>query len=171
MLDFHWRMMKIKGLYQGAKILGLVRKLLQWNIWHTKVFEKHEELNKRTFFYSIHTFLVKCYIFVMLKITIKSEVYMNHNLYVREWLSVGTPNNELVIGEPPSKVTLTASITTAKTTLGQSATITARESAYQVQCRTQLVPIHFYLMVPFLSWTLLNNYGYMQLISIVILVI
>lgn len=43
----------------------------------------------------------------------------------------GTPNNELVIGEPPSKVTLTASITTAKTTLGQSATITARESAYQ----------------------------------------
>lgn len=77
----------------------------------------------------------------MLKITIKSEVYMNHNLYVREWLSVGTPNNELVIEEPPSKVTLTASITTAKTTLGQSATITARESAYQVQCRTQLVPI------------------------------
>lgn len=141
MLDFHWRMMKIKGLYQGAKILGLVRKLLQWYIWHTKVFEKHEELNKRTFFYSIHTFLVKCYIFVMLKITIKSEVYMNHNLYVREWLSVGTPNNELVIEEPPSKVTLTASITTAKTTLGQSATITARESAYQVQCRTQLVPI------------------------------
>lgn len=107
----------------------------------------------------------------MLKITIKSEVYMNHNLYVREWLSVGTPNNELVIEEPPSKVTLTASITTAKTTLGQSATITARESAYQVQCRTQLVPIHFYLMVPFLSWTLLNNYGYMQLIFIVILVI
>lgn len=141
MLDFHWRMMKIKGLYQGAKILGQVRKLLQLNIWHTKVFEKHEELNKRTFFYSIHMFLVKCYIFVMLKITIKSEVYMNHNLYVREWLSVGTPNNELVIGEPPSKVTLTASITTAKTTLGQSATITARESAYQVQCRTQLVPI------------------------------
>lgn len=43
----------------------------------------------------------------------------------------GTPNNELVIEEPPSKVTLTASITTAKTTLGQSATITARESAYQ----------------------------------------
>lgn len=84
MLDFHWRMMKIKGLYQGAKILGQVRKLLQLNIWHTKVFEKHEELNKRTFFYSIHTFLVKCYIFVMLKITIKSEVYMNHNLYVRE---------------------------------------------------------------------------------------
>lgn len=77
----------------------------------------------------------------MLKITIKSEVYMNHNLYVREWLSVGTPNNELVIEEPPSKVTLTASITTAKTTLGQSATITARESAYQVQCRTQLVRI------------------------------
>lgn len=77
----------------------------------------------------------------MLKITIKSEVYMNHNLYVREWLSVGTPNNELVIEEPPSKVTLTASITTAKTTLGQSATITARETAYQVQCRTQLVPI------------------------------
>lgn len=141
MLDFHWRMMKIKGLYQGAKILGQVRKLLQLNIWHTKVFEKHEELNKRTFFYSIHMFLVKCYIFVMLKITIKSKVYMNHNLYVREWLSVGTPNNELVIGEPPSKVTLTASITTAKTTLGQSATITARESAYQVQCRTQLVPI------------------------------
>lgn len=141
MLDFHWRMMKIKGLYQGANILGQVRKLLQLNIWHTKVFEKHEELNKRTFFYSIHMFLVKCYIFVMLKITIKSKVYMNHNLYVRVWLSVGTPNNELVIGEPPSKVTLTASITTAKTTLGQSATITARESAYQVQCRTQLVPI------------------------------
>lgn len=43
----------------------------------------------------------------------------------------GTSNNELVIGEPPSKVNLTASVTTAKTTLGQSATITARESAYQ----------------------------------------
>lgn len=26
MLDFHWRMMKIKGLFQGAKILGQVRK-------------------------------------------------------------------------------------------------------------------------------------------------
>nr|XP_022323888.1 coiled-coil domain-containing protein 180-like isoform X5 [Crassostrea virginica] len=43
----------------------------------------------------------------------------------------GIPNNELVIGESPSKVTMTASITTAKTTLGQSATITARDAAYQ----------------------------------------
>ncbi|XP_078326141.1 coiled-coil domain-containing protein 180-like isoform X6 [Crassostrea virginica] len=43
----------------------------------------------------------------------------------------GIPNNELVIGESPSKVTMTASITTTKTTLGQSATITARDAAYQ----------------------------------------
>lgn len=96
--------------------------------------------NKRKLFYSIHTFLVKCYIFVVFKITIKSEVYMYHNLYMMEWLPVGTSNNELVIGEPPSKVNLTASVTTAKTTLGQSATITARESAYQVQCGTQSIP-------------------------------
>lgn len=65
---------------------------------------------------------------------------MYHNLYMMEWLPVGTSNNELVIGEPPSKVNLTASVTTAKTTLGQSATITARESAYQVQCGIQSIP-------------------------------
>ncbi|XP_061169622.1 coiled-coil domain-containing protein 180-like isoform X3 [Saccostrea echinata] len=43
----------------------------------------------------------------------------------------GIASNELVIGESPSKVTLTASVTTAKTTLGHSATTTARDTAYQ----------------------------------------
>ncbi|XP_056009695.1 coiled-coil domain-containing protein 180-like isoform X3 [Ostrea edulis] len=43
----------------------------------------------------------------------------------------GIPNNELVIGDSPSKVTMTASVTTAKTTLGHSATVTARDIAYQ----------------------------------------
>ncbi|KAK3086983.1 hypothetical protein FSP39_000010 [Pinctada imbricata] len=43
----------------------------------------------------------------------------------------GLPNNELVIGDKPSKGTLTASVATAKTTLGHSAAIKARDSAYQ----------------------------------------
>lgn len=149
MLDFHWRMMKIKGLFQGAKILGQVRKFLQCIIGLQKYLQNFKcKIKGNSFIQSIHTFLVKCYIFVVFKITIKSEVYMYHNLYMMEWLPVGTSNNELVIGEPPSKVNLTASVTTAKTTLGQSATITARESAYQVQCGTQSIP----------SSSLLNDY-------------
>ena len=63
-----------------------------------------------------------------------SEIVQIRYLY----FIVGIPNNELVIGESPSKVSMTASITTAKTTLGQSATITARDAAYQVRECTQL---------------------------------
>lgn len=63
-------------------------------------------------------FLVKCYIFVMFKIIIKSEVYMNYNLYVREWFFVGIFNNELVIEEFFSKVILIAFIIIVKIILG-----------------------------------------------------
>lgn len=52
---------------------------------------------------------------------------------LRFTFDVGIPNNELVIGDSPSKVTMTASVTTAKTTLGHSATVTARDIAYQVR--------------------------------------
>lgn len=41
------------------------------------------------------------------------------------------PSNELVT-EASAKPQLTASVTTAKTTLGHTATITARDKAYQV---------------------------------------
>ncbi|XP_069121816.1 LOW QUALITY PROTEIN: coiled-coil domain-containing protein 180-like [Argopecten irradians] len=43
----------------------------------------------------------------------------------------GIPNNELVVGSPPAKVQTTASVTTAKTTLGHSSVVKARDSAYQ----------------------------------------
>ncbi|XP_033732294.1 coiled-coil domain-containing protein 180-like isoform X1 [Pecten maximus] len=42
----------------------------------------------------------------------------------------GIPNNELVVGTPPTKVQTTASVTTAKTTLGHSSVVKARDSAY-----------------------------------------
>ncbi|KAH3795792.1 hypothetical protein DPMN_149353 [Dreissena polymorpha] len=42
----------------------------------------------------------------------------------------GIPNNELVAGEKPAKVQTTASVTTAKTSLGHSATMTTRDQAY-----------------------------------------
>ncbi|KAL4219460.1 hypothetical protein ACF0H5_022039 [Mactra antiquata] len=43
----------------------------------------------------------------------------------------GLPNNELVSGDKPAKQQLTASVTTGKTTLGQNATIVARDKAYE----------------------------------------
>ncbi|KAK3581902.1 hypothetical protein CHS0354_024214 [Potamilus streckersoni] len=43
----------------------------------------------------------------------------------------GIPANELVVGPVPSKVQLTPSVTTFKTTLGHSATTAARDKSYQ----------------------------------------
>ncbi|XP_071097132.1 coiled-coil domain-containing protein 180-like [Haliotis cracherodii] len=43
----------------------------------------------------------------------------------------GLPSNELVVGPKPTKAEKTASVTTAKTTLGHSATIAARDQAYK----------------------------------------
>ncbi|XP_021341706.1 coiled-coil domain-containing protein 180-like isoform X3 [Mizuhopecten yessoensis] len=42
----------------------------------------------------------------------------------------GIPNNELVVGSPPAKSQTTASVTTAKTTLGHSSVVKARDAAY-----------------------------------------
>jgi hypothetical protein len=58
----------------------------------------------------------------------------NNELLIGDFVfDVGIPNNELVIEDSPSRVTMTASVTTAKTTLGHSATVTARDTAYQVR--------------------------------------
>ena len=54
------------------------------------------------------------------------------------FFSTGIPSNELNIENTGGKVQLTASVTTAKTTLGHSATITARDKAYQVKMKPTL---------------------------------
>ncbi|XP_077986671.1 coiled-coil domain-containing protein 180-like [Glandiceps talaboti] len=43
----------------------------------------------------------------------------------------GIPSNEFVLTDPPTQPDLTASVTTAKTTLGHAALVEARDSAYQ----------------------------------------
>lgn len=45
---------------------------------------------------------------------------------------LGIPSNELVIEGVVSKPQLTPSVTTAKTTLGHSATVAARATSYRV---------------------------------------
>ncbi|XP_070532747.1 coiled-coil domain-containing protein 180-like [Ptychodera flava] len=47
----------------------------------------------------------------------------------RAW--IGMPSNQLVIADRPEQVDLTASVTTAKTTLGHAAAVEARDNAYK----------------------------------------
>lgn len=55
MLDFHWRMMKIKGLFQGAKILGQVRKFLQCIIGLQKYLQNFKcKIRGNSFIQSTH---------------------------------------------------------------------------------------------------------------------
>ena len=53
-------------------------------------------------------------------------------IYYLTFFFPGLPGNELVAGEKSNKQQLTASVTTAKTTLAHSAVVKARDEAYQV---------------------------------------
>ena len=59
----------------------------------------------------------------------------------------GLPSNELVAGEKSNKQQLTASVTTAKTTLAHSAVVKARDQAYQV-CRVKIGHFPSRIMTP-----------------------
>ena len=47
----------------------------------------------------------------------------------------------MVVGEKSDKQQLTASVTTAKTTLAHSSVVKARDEAYQVRCYLKLEPL------------------------------
>ncbi|WAR30538.1 CC180-like protein [Mya arenaria] len=62
----------------------------------------------------------------------ENQLLQYDNMLVNDDVEKGRlPSNDLVSGDKPGKVQLTASVTTAKTTLGHSATMKTRDEAYQ----------------------------------------
>ena len=59
------------------------------------------------------------------------------------WL--GIPSNQLVAENRPGKVSMTGTVQTSKTTLGHSATVKARDTAYEVNAFLSLSAFPFNL--------------------------
>lgn len=68
-------------------------------------------------------------------------ICLRHLLTRYIFYDLGIPSNELVIEGVVSKPQLTPSVTTAKTTLGHSATVAARATSYKVCLMFVMIPI------------------------------